>query len=300
MDRIYASGAAGSAPSVPASPSSGYPTAGNPGSGTPATKPGPYWYHMVMEELMAVILAGGITPAPGTLNQVLQALRSAGVFQTPAQFDSSTKAATTAFVQRALGNMQGVIAMTANLALTQAQVGAMVEATGAGGYTLTLCSTTGIGGGAFAIYNNCSSAITVSAAGGQNINVGTANVSSFSLPSGGTAWLVTDGVSWETIAGTVMGVGGNTTWQSLGGSRVAGTTYYNTTGRPIMVSVGMTTTVANTGIYATVSPGYTLWGSNSANSPYVAAICFIVPPGGSYSVQMQSGTTTILTWLELR
>lgn len=74
MDRIYASGAAGSAPSVPASPSSGYPTAGNPGTGTPATKPGPYWYHMVMEELMAIITAGGITPAPGTLNQVKQAL----------------------------------------------------------------------------------------------------------------------------------------------------------------------------------------------------------------------------------
>lgn len=74
MDRIYASGAAGSAPSVPASPSSGYPTAGNPGTGTPATKPGPYWYHMIMEELMAIITAGGITPAPGTLNQVKQAL----------------------------------------------------------------------------------------------------------------------------------------------------------------------------------------------------------------------------------
>lgn len=76
MDRIYASGAAGSAPSVPASPSSGYPTAGNPGTGTPATKPGPYWYHMIMEELMAIITAAGITPEPGTLNQVKQALDS--------------------------------------------------------------------------------------------------------------------------------------------------------------------------------------------------------------------------------
>lgn len=74
MDRIYASGAAGSVPSVPASPSSGYPTAGNPGAGTPATKPGPYWYHMVMEELMTIITAGGVTPAPGALNQVKLAL----------------------------------------------------------------------------------------------------------------------------------------------------------------------------------------------------------------------------------
>lgn len=74
MDRSYAAGATGSAPTAPASPSTGYPTAGNPGTGTPATKPGPYWYHMIMEELMAIISAGGITPAPGTLNQVKLAL----------------------------------------------------------------------------------------------------------------------------------------------------------------------------------------------------------------------------------
>ena len=74
MDRIYASGAAGTPPSVPASPSSGYPTAGNPGAGTPATKPGPYWYHMITEEMMQVIIAAGITPAPGTLTQLKQAL----------------------------------------------------------------------------------------------------------------------------------------------------------------------------------------------------------------------------------
>lgn len=76
MDRKYASGAAGSPPSPPASPSSGYPTAGNPGSGTPATKQGPYWYHMIMEELMAIVTAGGITPDQSSLNQVYSALQA--------------------------------------------------------------------------------------------------------------------------------------------------------------------------------------------------------------------------------
>lgn len=74
MDRSYASGAAGSAPAAPASPSIGYPTAGNPGTGTPATKPGPYWYHQITEELLAIITAAGITPAQGTLTQLKQAL----------------------------------------------------------------------------------------------------------------------------------------------------------------------------------------------------------------------------------
>jgi len=73
MDRAYSSGAAGSPPSAPGSPSIGYPTAGNPSS-SPATKPGPYWYHMIMEELLAVITASGITPAQGTLTQLRDAI----------------------------------------------------------------------------------------------------------------------------------------------------------------------------------------------------------------------------------
>lgn len=77
MDRAYQSGAAGSAPSAPASPSTGYPTAGNPGTGTPATKPGAYWYYMITEELRAVIAAGGLTPSQSDITQLLQALPAA-------------------------------------------------------------------------------------------------------------------------------------------------------------------------------------------------------------------------------
>lgn len=84
MDRSYASGAAGSAPSAPASPSIGYPTAGNPGTGTPATKPGPYWYHQITEELLAIITAAGITPAQGTLTQLASAIQSGKLFSSAA------------------------------------------------------------------------------------------------------------------------------------------------------------------------------------------------------------------------
>lgn len=77
MDRAFASGSSGTPPSAPGSPSIGYPTAGNPGGGTPPTKPGPYWYHMITEELRAIITAAGLTPAQGTVDQVLQALPGA-------------------------------------------------------------------------------------------------------------------------------------------------------------------------------------------------------------------------------
>lgn len=79
MDRIFESGAAGSPPSAPASPSSGYPTAGNPQTATPATKPGPWWYHQITEELRAVIVAAGLTPDHTDINQLLDALTLLGL-----------------------------------------------------------------------------------------------------------------------------------------------------------------------------------------------------------------------------
>lgn len=76
MDREFASGASGSPPTHPASPSLGYPTSGNPGSGTPATKPGPWWYHMINEEIRNVLVAAGITPDGANTTQLVAAIQA--------------------------------------------------------------------------------------------------------------------------------------------------------------------------------------------------------------------------------
>lgn len=76
MDRVFESGASVSPPSAPGSPSTGYATAGNPGGGTPATKPGPWWYHQITEELRAVIADVGLAPSHLTVNQLLAAIRA--------------------------------------------------------------------------------------------------------------------------------------------------------------------------------------------------------------------------------
>lgn len=76
MDRIYNSGAAGTPPAYPASPSSGFPQSANPGLGAPATKPGPYWYYAITEEIRNVIVAAGIAPAGNTVNQLSNAISS--------------------------------------------------------------------------------------------------------------------------------------------------------------------------------------------------------------------------------
>lgn len=74
MDRVYESGASASAPALPLTPSVGYPSRGNPSTGTMPTVPGPYMMHQLVEEIMAVIAAGGIAPDRAVLNQLKLAL----------------------------------------------------------------------------------------------------------------------------------------------------------------------------------------------------------------------------------
>jgi hypothetical protein len=74
MDRVYKSGAIGTPPVHTENTSSGFPTSSNPGAGVPATKVGPYWVHMITEELRNVIVAAGLTPDKATLTQLQAAI----------------------------------------------------------------------------------------------------------------------------------------------------------------------------------------------------------------------------------
>ena len=74
MDRSFYSGAIGTPPSAPASPSIGYPQPGDALIATPPTKPGHYWYYMITEELRKLITKAGLTPSASNVNQVAAAL----------------------------------------------------------------------------------------------------------------------------------------------------------------------------------------------------------------------------------
>lgn len=76
MDRVYSSGAVASPPAAPLSPSSGYPTSGNPLAAVPATVPGPYWFHQITEEIRNVLVAAGITPDHEDLSQLAAAVQA--------------------------------------------------------------------------------------------------------------------------------------------------------------------------------------------------------------------------------
>jgi len=89
-------------------------------------------------------------------------------------------------------------------------------------------------------------------------------------------------------------IGVGQTWQDVFGSRVVGTSYQNTTGKPIMVAIEMTTTA--TGESLQVSVDNSTWinigrGSNAGNYYGIA------PPSWYY--RLASGAD-IQSWAELR
>lgn len=75
MDRFY-SGNVSETPPLPAAAGAiGYPRSGNPGTSTPATTAGAYWYYMITEEILNVIAgAPGLTPDHLDLTQLRKAL----------------------------------------------------------------------------------------------------------------------------------------------------------------------------------------------------------------------------------
>jgi hypothetical protein len=112
MFRIDDPTAAAALPTPEAAGTPGYFTEGNPGV-TPPTLVRASFLNMLQEEFIAVCVAAGITPSKTTYNQLLTALRSAGVFQTQSAGDNTTKAATTAFVQAIFTQFTGARSMVA-------------------------------------------------------------------------------------------------------------------------------------------------------------------------------------------
>lgn len=86
------------------------------------------------------------------------------------------------------------------------------------------------------------------------------------------------------VASGVLGAG--QTWQNMTASRFSGTTYTNTTGRPILVHEGITG-----GAITAVCNGVTV-----VYKGFHAA--FVVPNGGTYSIVGQDLVNAV--WSELR
>jgi hypothetical protein len=115
--------------------------------------------------------------------------------------------------------------------------------------------------------------------------------------------------TWATSPSTVQGAGGQAvttmgsigysqTWQNVVGSRAFNTTYYNTTGRPILVNVSAG--VANGGVTLVINGITVASVTTVVGYSNIELMSGIVPPGGSYSVVPNGSSPIFGAWAELR
>lgn len=104
----------------------------------------------------------------------------------------------------------------------------------------------------------------------------------------------TRAITPSNLNSSVLGMG--QTWQDLTASRALGTTYTNSTGRPILVNVSCTTT---SGIQMQLTTeGLTLIGSSENVAGSGVAITALIRAGQTYNVP--AAGKTLQSWRELR
>jgi hypothetical protein len=118
---------------------------------------------------------------------------------TPPQFDNSNQIPTTAFVQRALGNYQGIVSVSAATTLTASQSGAVIECGGSSTYTITL-PTPATQNLTYTFICNASVPLTLSTPSGLIYYMGAAATSQ-SLMNATACTLISDGASWIVVHG---------------------------------------------------------------------------------------------------
>jgi hypothetical protein len=103
------------------------------------------------------------------------------------------------------------------------------------------------------------------------------------------------GIADTQLATAVKPLGVGQTWTNVTGSRASGTTYTNTTGRPITVRIQGSSTV-NTGVSATVN-SVAIGHGTYATAGQQSITEYLVPAGQTYASSSAGG---ISSWFELR
>lgn len=333
MDRAHLSGTSATPPTAPVSPSIGYPTAGNPATSTPPTFPGPYFYHMIVEELLAVITAAGITPAQGTLTQLKQAMDSLYGSSKQIQPITASVAANALTLTLNPTTLSFRATPLTSGTVNNRSIGSPVSLVISSGSTLGTANATQSRIALLAIDNAGTVELAaVNLAGGNNLDETTlittvaeggagaadsANVIYSATARTSVPFRVVGYVestqatagTWATAPSTIQGEGGQAiaamsslgysqTWQNVAGSRANNTTYTNTTGRPICVMASLQSSAAAQAAVATIN-GITCQGSCATAAGNSAFTSFVVPAGGTYLISIPS-FSAIGYWIELR
>jgi hypothetical protein len=168
------------------------PIAGKPGSLIPAT-----WGNSVTQEILNVVQAAGLTPNESSNTQLLAALRSPTLFTTAPQFDGGRSAATSEFVQRALGSYASARGISAATQLTQTDVGCSIGLGGNVAYTVTLPDAVSVPNGAtISLHCRNSAPVTVASKTGAQISPQGAYLASIVINNGESANFVRESGVW--------------------------------------------------------------------------------------------------------
>jgi hypothetical protein len=100
-----------------------------------------------------------------------------------------------------------------------------------------------------------------------------------------------------TVNALNAGLGVNQTWASQ--TRSIGTTYTNSTGKPIVVAITVQCTTAAT-IQGLIIGGAAVYSAAVSTASGYSGFTSIVPDGATYVTQTNGGTLTLVTWYELR
>jgi hypothetical protein len=231
--------------------------------------------------------AAGTITATTFAGQLSGTITSATTATTQAPGDNSTRVATTAFVTNVAGSLGTMSTQNANnVAITGGSITGITDLAVADGGT----GASTLSANAVLLGNGTSALQTVAPSTSGNV-----------LTSNGTTW---------TSAAPVPSIGVGQTWTDVTGSRAINTTYTNSTGRPIQVSISVQSQTASGCYLRFYINGVVVarQGSSQNDSADVRAnVSLIIPNGNTYRLENAEqagnngqGQIVLQTWFELR
>jgi len=190
---------------------------------------------------------------------------------TPAQFDDTTALATTAFVQRALGNMSGVVGFGSAKTLTAADCGTVQSFNGTAHTTVTLPLASAVSGGATISFVNIAGSsriLTVARQGSEVLYPGLDTQNSMEIGYGETLTLSARAGGWAVTGGSAQ----------------------------LPFSAGFGKNAGGVGYQRFPGGGILQWGSQSCNPAAVTLVSLPVSfpsAGRALAVLRSSGTVTV-------
>lgn len=103
----------------------------------------------------------------------------------------------------------------------------------------------------------------------------------------------------QQSASNTYAIGTGQTWTDVTGSRVVGTTYTNSTGKPIFLGIKLAGNPQNAGGNLSVN-GSVVASFQAYAATSVGSVATIVPPSGTYVLTQFTATLSITSWFELR